>query len=322
MADEFSTIHRYFNRQPQAVDLGIGDDGALLRVSEGHQLVVSTDMLVAGTHFFHDADAYAVGWKALAVNVSDMAAMGASARWATLALALPAVHDAWLAGFSAGFFDCAQSFGVALIGGDTTHGPLNISVTIMGEVPTGQALRRDGAQVGDEIWVSGHLGDAALALAGLYEKHPLQADALTMLRKKLETPQPRTALGLALRGVANSAIDVSDGLAADLSHILHASRVDAQIHWSRIPRSQTFTHHVPPNEVHEMALAGGDDYELCFTAPAARHEQIRLLSVKLDVPLHCVGNILPRAGEASQLTIVGENHQPIALSKKGYNHFA
>lgn len=322
MADEFSTIHRFFNRQPQEADLGIGDDGALLQVSPGRQLVVSTDMLVSGTHFFAEAAPNLVGWKSLAVNISDMAAMGASPRWATLAIAMPSINSEWLMGFSEGFFRCAKEFGVSLIGGDTTQGPLTISVTIMGEVPIGHALRRDGAKVGDDIWVSGHLGDAALALSALYGKHTIPPDALSQLRKQLEIPQPRVSLGLALRDIAHSAIDISDGLVADLGHILQASKTDAEIMWSRIPRSQTFTHHVPQGQVHEMALAGGDDYELCFTAPADRHEQIKLLSVKLDVPLTCVGKILPQSGKEPLVTTMGENHQPILLPRKGYNHFA
>lgn len=322
MADEFSTIHHFFNRQPQEADLGIGDDGALLQVSPGNQLVISTDMLVAGTHFFPDAAANLVGWKSLAVNISDMAAMGAKPRWATLAIALPSLNSEWLMEFSEGFFRCAREFGVSLIGGDTTQGPLTISVTIMGEVPIGHALRRDGAKAGDDIWVSGHLGDAALALSALYGKQTIPPDGLSELRKQLELPQPRVSLGLALREIAHSAIDISDGLAADLSHILQASKTDAEMMWSRIPRSQTFTHHVPQGEAHALALAGGDDFELCFTAPTERHEQIKLLSVKLDVPLTCVGKILPRSGTEPLLTILGDHHQPILLSKKGYNHFA
>ena len=191
------------------------------------ELAISADMLVAGTHFFADCDPYNLGWKSLAVNVSDMAAMGANPKWATLAIALPEVNEPWLAEFSRGFFACAETFNVDLIGGDTTRGPLNICVQIMGEVPTGLAIKRSGAKLGDEIWVSGTLGDAALALAHLQGKLTLPEDTFANCAKALHAPQPRVALGLALRDIANSAIDISDGLLADLGHILESSKVGA-----------------------------------------------------------------------------------------------
>lgn len=214
---EFDLIRRFFTRDTPHAILGVGDDAALLQVSAGNVLAVSTDMLVCGTHFLPDADPFLLGHKTLAVNLSDMAAMGAAPRWATLSIALPEADETWLAQFSAGFFALAQQYGVELVGGDTTRGPLNLCVTIFGEVPAQQALRRSGAQVGDEIWVSGYLGDAALA--HLQGRIALSDAELAACLPALHQPQPRVALGLALRGIANSAIDISDGLLADLGQI-------------------------------------------------------------------------------------------------------
>ncbi|MDP1636422.1 MAG: thiamine-phosphate kinase, partial [Gallionellaceae bacterium] len=216
---EFDLIKRFFTRPAPGAILGVGDDAALLRVGEGMELAVSTDMLVSGTHFLPDADPFLLGHKALAVNLSDLAAMGATPRWATLAIALPSADEDWLRRFSDGFFVLADEFGVELVGGDTTRGPLNLCVTIMGEVPQGRALRRDGAQAGDDIWISGTLGDAALGLAQLQGKTVLPDDMRERCLAALQQPQPRIALGMALRGIAHSAIDISDGLLADLGHI-------------------------------------------------------------------------------------------------------
>src|SRR5665811_1401936 len=241
---KFDLIKRYFTRATPGTLLGVGDDAALLQVSEGNVLAVSSDMLVSGTHFFPDADPFLLGHKTLAVNLSDMAAMGALPRWATLAIALPDANEAWLERFSAGFFELAQEHGVELVGGDTTRGPLNLCVTIMGEVPARQALRRNGAQVGDEVWVSGTLGDAALALAHLQGRIMLSAAEYTACAPALHQPQPRIALGLALRGIANSAIDISDGLLADLGHILDASRLAARLDFSALPISSVLRGHM------------------------------------------------------------------------------
>ena len=234
---EFDLIRRYFTRATPGALLGVGDDAALLRVSAGSVLAVSSDMLVSGTHFLPDAEPFSLGHKTLAVNLSDMAAMGAQPRWATLAIALPDADDAWLEKFSAGFFSLAQHYGVELVGGDTTRGPLNLCVTIIGEVPQGRALLRSGAQPGDEIWVSGYLGDAALALAHLQGRIALSEADLDICVQALHRPQPRVELGLALRGIATSAIDISDGLLADLGHILEASRIGAQIDLVKLPVS-------------------------------------------------------------------------------------
>ena len=316
---EFNLIAQYFTRPSANADLGVGDDGALVQVSAGHQLVISTDMLVAGTHFLPDCPAFELGWKSLAVNISDMAAMGANPKWATLAIALPQQDQAWLAAFSTGFFACADAFGVSLIGGDTTRGPLNISVQIMGEVPLGKALRRDGAKVGDEIWVSGILGQAALGLARLQNK--LGQTALSSAEKQiciaaLQTPQPRVALGLALRDIAHSAIDISDGLLADLGHILERSQLGAHLYWQQIPHVSISTG-LDLATMQNLSLAGGDDYELCFTAEASAHDEILALGKKLDLRLSCIGVTTAE----NKCHIFDEQQQLIKLTSTGYDHF-
>jgi len=278
---EFDLIRRYFTRATPNALLGVGDDAALLKVSDDYVLAVSSDMLVSGTHFFPDADPFMLGHKTLAVNLSDMAAMGATPRWATLAIALPAADETWLERFSAGFFALAQQHGVELIGGDTTRGPLNLCVTIMGEVDATQALRRSGAQPGDEIWVSGKLGDAALALAHLQGHVALSADEFAACAPALHQPQPRVALGLALCGIANSAIDISDGLLADLAHILDASQVGAELDLSAIPVSAIMQVHLDRPTGFQCVLSGGDDYELCFTVPVSRHADVLRIGEQL-----------------------------------------
>ena len=320
MTPEFNLIQQYFTREAKQTDLGVGDDAALIRVTEGMQLAISSDMLVADTHFFHYAAPYDIGWKALAVNVSDMAAMGAQAKWATLAIALPEVSEAWLGEFSRGFFACADKFEIDLIGGDTTCGPLNISVTIMGEVPTGAALKRSGAQVGDDIWVSGQLGSAALGLAYLQGKLAL-TNELAICLKALHTPTPRTALGLALRGIATSCIDVSDGLLADLGHILKASNCGAMLDVEKIPCINYFKLDLSNVELQQLLLAGGDDYELCFTAPINKHEQINLLSKQLNIPITCIGSTrMASSLNSGGLQAIYKNN-PITLLKQGFDHF-
>lgn len=319
---EFELIRRYFTRATPGALLGVGDDAALLQVSAGNVLAVSTDMLVSGIHFLADADPFLLGHKALAVNLSDMAAMGAAPRWATLAIALPRVNgtgvdEAWLDRFSAGFFALAQQYGVELVGGDTTAGPLSLSVTIMGEVPKGAALQRNGAQLGDDVWISGMIGDAALALAHLQQRIVLSEDELSACAVSLHQPQPRIALGLALRGVANSAIDISDGLLADLGHILEASHVGAHLDYSLLPTSVYLCAHLQSPLGKQCVLAGGDDYELCFTASADRHAELLLLSEQLDLPLTCVGSIVAQPG----CLVRDAQGDLIYLEKGGYEHF-
>ena len=314
---EFDLIRRYFTRATPGALLGVGDDAALLQARAGNALAVSTDMLVCGTHFLPDADPFLLGHKALAVNLSDLAAMGAAPRWATLAIALPEADEAWLAQFSAGFFALADQYGVELVGGDTTRGPLNLCVTIFGEVPAQQALRRSGAQVGDEIWVSGRLGDAALALAHLQDRITLSAAELFACLPALHQPQPRVALGLALRGIATSAIDISDGLLADLGHILEASQVGAQLDFAALPTSPVLYGHLSSPLARQCILSGGDDYELCFTAPVARHAELSGIAARLDLPLTRIGEIV--AGHGCIVHDAAGN--PLDVEARGYDPF-
>ena len=319
MSTEFNIIEKYFTRSSQNTDLGVGDDAALIQISAGHQLAISADMSVAGTHFLEDCPAYFIGWKSLAVNVSDMAAMGAKPKWATLSIALPDIDEAWLAEFSRGFFACADEFDISLIGGDTTRGPLNISVQIMGEVPIGKALRRDSAKADDEIWISGTLGEAALGLAQLQNKLP--ENTLTAAEKQvcvdsLQAPQPRVALGLALQDIANSAIDISDGLLADFGHILERSKLGANLYWEHIPHVNV-SNGIDTDKLQSVCLAGGDDYELCFTAPASEHDVILEIGKKLHLKLTVIG----MTTQENKLSVYDKNHQEIGLKSAGYDHF-
>ncbi|MFZ2161533.1 MAG: thiamine-phosphate kinase [Sideroxyarcus sp.] len=312
---EFDLIKRYFTRPTPGAILGVGDDAALLRIADGMELAVSTDMLVSGTHFFHNADPFLLGHKTLAVNLSDLAAMGAVPRWATLALSLPAADENWLQQFSAGFFALADEHGIELIGGDTTRGPLNLCVTIMGEVPKGKALRRSGAKVGDDIWVSGILGMAALGLAYLKGKTELPEEDRLFCLAALHKPLPQVALGLALRDIAHSAIDISDGLLADLGHILECSQLGAEIHFEAIPK--VGAGNIDEALLQHCALSGGDDYELCFTAAVARRDEIEALAQKLQLPLTRIGTIRAEQGCTVHTAGGGE----IKSKESGYDHF-
>ena len=314
---EFDLIRQHFIKATQHTNLGIGDDAALISVPTSVELAISTDMLVAGTHFFADIDAYQLGWKSLAVNVSDMAAMGANPKWATLAIALPANDTIWLSQFSNGFFACAKTFNIDLIGGDTTRGPLTISVQIMGEVPHGQAIKRSGAKVGDDIWVSGVLGDAALALAHIQNKCILTESEFFDCAKSLHMPEPRVTLGLALRNIASSAIDISDGLLSDLGHILDASQIGAELRLNDFPRSNLMQKYRANPLTQAMILAGGDDYELCFTAPAEKHEEIIALGERLDLKLTKIGHITHGNG----LILRGINDEVLSIKETGFDHF-
>lgn len=313
---EFNLIAKYFTRLTPNVDLGVGDDAALLRVQDGHQLAISVDMLVAGTHFFLDTPPYEIGWKSLAVNISDMAAMGAAPKWATLAIALPEVDEPWLAEFSRGLFACADKFKVDLIGGDTTRGPLNICVQIMGEVPTNKALRRDGAKLDDDIWVSGKLGSAAMGLAYLQGKATLTSNVAADCLQALHMPTPRINLGLALRNIANSCIDVSDGLLADLGHILKASNLGATLNLDNIPCHVFLQRRLDDPVIRQNILAGGDDYELVFTAPKSQRNTIIQLSLQLNLALSLIGETTQKQG----LQVLYKQ-QKINILKKGFDHF-
>ncbi|MBI5793341.1 MAG: thiamine-phosphate kinase [Rhodocyclales bacterium] len=311
MPSEFELIARYFTRGTTHTTLGVGDDGALITPAPGQELVISTDMLVEGTHFLPDTDAEDLGWKTLAVNVSDMAAMGARPRWATLAIAVPPTPTfEWLDDFARGFFACADEFGIDLIGGDTTRGPRAFCVTILGEVAAGQALRRSGAGIGDDIWVSGQPGRAALGLAHLQGRMVLAEPRRAECVAALQRPQPRVALGLALQGLATAAIDVSDGLLADLGHILEASRVAASVQVA-VPSAPTLER--------DAWLSGGDDYELVFTAPPARRNVIDALAGRLQLALTRVGTIA--AGSAGAIALHDAEGHPLAIQRRGYDHF-
>lgn len=310
---EFDLIRRHFNRPAPNALLGIGDDAALFQVSAGSVTAISTDMLVGGTHFFPDTDPFWLGHKTLAVNLSDLAAMGAVPRWATLAIALPQADDVWLERFSAGFFALAQQHGVDLIGGDTTRGPLNLCVSIIGEVPSQLALRRDGARAGDDIWVSGKLGDAALGLAHLQGKVVLPQAALATCLTALHAPVPRVALGLALRGIARSAIDISDGILADLGHILARSQVAARIVFDDLPLSKILC----DSGQSKLALSGGDDYELCFTAAVEHRASIEHIAAQLQLPLTRIGTIVAGTG----CVVHDANGHTINIEGSGYDHF-
>ncbi|KXB29092.1 thiamine monophosphate kinase [Dechloromonas denitrificans] len=322
MAGEFALIDKYFARPTPSAVLGPGDDCALLQPSPGKQLAVTTDMLVAGTHFLPDTDPRNLGWKALAVNLSDLAAMGAQPRWVTLAGAMPAVDEAWIAKFAEGFFACAAEYCVDVVGGDTTRGPLNLCITALGEVEPGQALRRDGAKPGDQIWVSGRPGLASLGLAHLQGKIKLPEPWPRLCVGALEKPRPRIALGLALNGIASAAIDVSDGLLADLGHIAERSGCAAAVKLVQLP-------HLPKGDSYdavlrkmalECQLTGGDDYELCFTAPGPQSLAISRIAAELELPLWCIGEMT--AGPAGEVTVFDPDGKLVEFDCKGFDHFA
>ena len=319
MMSEFDLIARYFTRPAltPAVSLAVGDDCALLQPRAGYELAISTDMLVEGRHFFQHADANALGHKSLAVNLSDLAAMGAQPLAFTLSLALPSIDENWLSAFSDGLFALAEQHNIALIGGDTTKGPLTISITIFGEIPTGKALRRNQAQVGDDIWVSGTLGDARLALSALQAKLALDANALNQAAQHLHRPTPRNALGLALRDIAHAAIDVSDGLLGDLQHVLKQSNVGATLQADDLPLGEIVKSTQTHNVCHEFAMNGGDDYELCFTAPAAKREAVQHAAAMSNTVVTRIGQITA----ARELKIVNAAGKALAISSNSYDHF-
>lgn len=314
---EFDLIARYFTRPAKRSPLGVGDDCALLAPAAGMQLAVSSDMLVEGRHFLSTVDPARLGHKALAVNLSDLAACGAKPLAFTLALALPAVEEPWLEGFSRGLFALADAHACELVGGDTTRGPLNICITVFGEVPAGAALLRSGARVGDDVWVSGTLGDARLALEVFRGTMSLPAEAFTLARARMEQPTPRVALGLALRGIASAAIDISDGLAGDLGHVLRASGVGARID-ADAAASRVATTGLGLEARRACALAGGDDYELAFTAPVALREAVEQAGRASATPVTRIGRIEAEAG----LRLVDAQGAPVMQRFASFDHFA
>lgn len=326
---EFDLIARYFTRPAARAALGVGDDCALLQPAPGTQIAISSDMLVEGRHFFADVDPFTLGHKALAVNLSDLAACGAKPLAFTLALALPRVDEAWLAAFSQGLLALADTHGCELVGGDTTQGPLNICITVFGEVPVlngkSQALLRSGARPGDDVYVSGTLGDARLALEALRGALTLPPGMLAQARQRLEQPTPRIALGQALRGIASAAIDVSDGLLGDLRHILRASKTGATLETALAinlvaasSRSDWATAGIDAEKQMEFALAGGDDYELAFTAPASAHEAVQAAARQAQTPVSRIGRIDADPG----LRLLDAAGAPLERLYASFDHFA
>jgi thiamine-monophosphate kinase len=313
---EFDLIDRYFKRPPRRAALGIGDDCALLSPTPGMQMAVSSDMLVEGRHFLSTVSPQRLGHKALAVNLSDLAACGAEPLGFTLALAMPRADEPFLDGFARGLLALADQHACELVGGDTTQGPLNICITVFGQVPGGAALLRSGARAGDEVYVSGTVGDARLALECFRGTVALDGQAFSVVRDAMELPQPRVALGLALRGSATSAIDVSDGLLGDLSHLLARSGVGAAIEVDAVPRSGVLA--AQPLALQRLCtLAGGDDYELVFTAPPAAAARVREAAASAGVPVARIGRIDAAPG----LRLVDARGEPVSNAFAAFDHF-
>jgi thiamine-monophosphate kinase len=330
---EFDLIQRFFKTQselmlassPGAVKLGIGDDCALLKTEPHEEIAITSDMLVCGRHFFADANPEWLGWKALAVNLSDLAAMGAKPLGFTLALAIPDANPAWLEAFSKGLFAITNQYACPLIGGDTTAGPLNICITAFGSIPKEKAIQRSGALEGDDIWVSGTVGDARLALAALHHEIALSKDDLAIVEARMHQPTPRIDLGIALRNIANSALDISDGLLGDLRHILKQSNKDAEVFLDQLPKSATLRK-LSADIQNQYAASGGDDYELCFTASSSKRDVIAKISADLNLSLTQIGSIKSMQHSAPEIHIVGNdgkelNTQEADLLLKSFDHF-
>jgi thiamine-monophosphate kinase len=322
MMSEFDLIAQYFTRPERhaghgRVALGVGDDCALIKPAPGSQLAISTDMLVEGRHFFTDADPAKLGHKCLAVNLSDLAAMGAQPVAFTLALSLPAARADWLAPFAGGLFALADLHDCELIGGDTTKGPLTICITVFGDIPTGEALRRDSAQTGDDIWVSGALGEARLALAHYWDELALDSATLSNAAARMHTPTPRVELGLALRGIAHATIDISDGLVGDLGHILQRSQLGARVNVDALPSGPALARQTQDVR-RRFTLGGGDDYELCFTAPATKRNAVLAAAQSTSVGVTRIGSI----EAASGLRLVDDGGAALDLPLTSFDHFA
>jgi thiamine-monophosphate kinase len=321
---EFDLIRRYFAHAGAGaaradVVLGVGDDAALLKVPANCELVAAVDTVVAGRHFLHGCDARSIGHRALAVNLSDLAAMGATPAWATLALTLPRADRDWLAGFAAGFADLAHTFGVALVGGDTTAGPLTISVQVLGYVATGTALRRGGAQAGDLLVVTGTLGDAGAGLAyasGARVGTPESLEAVRQLVRRFEYPTPRVEFGMAARGLASAALDLSDGLVGDLPKLAAASGLAAQVEVERLPLSSALEAVADPEQARDWALAAGDDYELLLAVPPHRFAELQAVAARLNLTLSAIGHL--SAGNTVSWTLHGKPFEPAV---RGFDHF-
>jgi thiamine-monophosphate kinase len=313
---EFELIERYFTRPVRRAVLGVGDDCAVLAPAPGMQLCVSSDMLVEGRHFLSTVAPERLGHKALAVNLSDLAACGAEPLAFTLSLALPRADERFLAGFAEGLWALAERHDIELVGGDTTAGPLAICITVIGQVPAGQALLRSGAKPGDELWVSGTLGNARAALECFRGTLPLDADAFAQARRAMELPEPRVALGCSLRGIAASAIDLSDGLVGDMGHVLRRSGVGATVQLDKVPRTKELAA-LPAAMQQECLLYGGDDYELLFSAAPARSGAVRAAAQRCGVPVSMIGRIEAQPG----LVVLDAEGRALALRAGGFDHF-
>jgi thiamine-monophosphate kinase len=318
MLSEFELIAKHFTRPARTAALGVGDDCALVRPPTGLVLALTTDTLSEGTHFLLGADARRLGHKSLAVNLSDLAAMGADPRWFLLAITMPDVDEAWLDAFAAGLFAAADAHSIELVGGDTARGPRSITITAIGTLPAGYALRRDAAQAGDDVWLSGSTGDAALGLAHLKGRVALAPEAAARCIARLEQPAPRVALGQRLRGIAAAAIDVSDGLLADLGHILERSKVAAEIDYASLPRSADLRACADAALVDESLLAGGDDYELAFTAGPEKRKAVEAAGQAAGVAVTRIGRIVVGAPGVRLLDAAGK---PLPVGRLGFDHF-
>jgi thiamine-monophosphate kinase len=314
MTSEFEIIERYFKKKMKQTALGIGDDAAIINVQKNHQLVISSDMLIETIHFLKNTNPSHLGWKSLAVNLSDIAAMGAKPKWATLSISLPKINHVWLKKFSEGFFKCANQFGIDLVGGDTTKGPLSISITIMGEIKKNQSLLRSGAKINDDIWVTGQLGLASMGLASLQGKLKLAPSLKVKCIKALEMPTPKVSLGYHLSRYTNSCIDISDGLIQDLNHILKASKVGATLLLNDIP-CEKFIH---TSKQYQFVLNGGDDYELLFTAPKKNRSYIKKIAKKTNTVVNIIGAITYK----KDLKIVNAQGKSLTFDLMGFDHFA
>jgi thiamine-monophosphate kinase len=320
MKSEFELIARYFDRadyDSQTI-MGVGDDAALITPTPGRELAITTDTLISGVHFPEQTPPYSIAYKALAVNLSDLAAMGASPRWFTLAISLPHYDKGWLEAFSSGLFSLASRYRVALIGGDTTRGPLSITIQAMGELPSGQGLLRSGARAGDDLYVSGSIGAAGLALknlqAGNLEITPEEGD---LLNECLNQPEPRVELGIRLREIVNSCIDVSDGLLADLQHVLDSSRLGAKIEQSSLPYIDAVKRWCDKQENYLAPATWGDDYELLFSAPESRRSEIDGFAEALELPLTRIGTLVTDPG----IRIFTPGGEVVNVTASGYDHF-
>jgi len=331
---EFDLIQRFFKAGADAmrpndektIALGIGDDCALLNPTAGEEIAITSDMLVEGRHFFMDANPGLLGRKALAVNLSDLAAMGAKPIGFTLAIALPTEDKAWLEAFSKGLFAIANQYSCPLIGGDTTAGPLTISITAFGSIPSGKAIRRSGAKAGDDIWVSGTVGDARLALAALRHEMNLPESDLKQIEHRMHNPTPRVELGMKIREIASAALDISDGLLGDLQHILKQSQVSAEVFLDQLPKSETLQKQSEDIQ-NQFAASGGDDYEICFTAPIEKRDAIDQISTALNLPLTRIGSVTKTVGPIEKLSLLNKNGVLLDETKsaallKSFDHFA